>query len=360
MNSGGAERVASSLVNAWAERGDSVTLLVTYSGKGECFYALSEKVSLVYLADEAGCVGRGIRAYLLRFIALRRFIKANNPEFVVSFLTNVNIAAVLTAFGLGCRVLVSERIFPPLLPVGRIYDRLRLITYPLAYRVVMLTSEGMDWLRRRMPGAKGIVIPNPVHYPLPDMEPRLRPENYVPVGNKLLLAVGRLDRQKGFDVLLESFASLTIKYPHWTLVVLGEGPERDRLIAQVERLGLEGRVLIPGRAGNVSDWYTRADVYVMSSRFEGFPNTLVEAMAHGCAVVSFDCDTGPRDIIRDGMDGILVSPVADVPALSGALDRLMGDDAERQRMALLSVDVRERYSTDNILKLWDAVFESER
>jgi glycosyltransferase involved in cell wall biosynthesis len=98
----------------------------------------------------------------------------------------------------------------------------------------------------------------------------------------------------------------------------------------------------------------------MSSRFEGFPNTLAEAMAHGCAAVSYDCDTGPRDIIRHEQDGLLVTPVGDVAALTSALDRLMGDDVERERMALRAIEVRERYSLQRILTLWDMEFEKTK
>ncbi len=109
-------------------------------------------------------------------------------------------------------------------------------------------------------------------------------------------------------------------------------------------------------AGNVGDWYQRADLYVMSSRFEGFPNTLVESMAHECAAVSYDCDTGPRDIIRHGVDGLLVSPVGDVPALAEALHQLMQDDEVRQRMRQRAIEIRERYSLKAILTLWDKLF----
>jgi len=120
---------------------------------------------------------------------------------------------------------------------------------------------------------------------------------------------------------------------------------------------LETRVHLPGQAGNVSNWYQRADLYVMSSRHEGFPNTLIEAMAYGCAVVSYDCDTGPRDIIRHGDDGLLVGPVGDVPALASTLDQLMLDDEARQRMGQKAIDVRERYSVENVLRMWERVID---
>ena len=154
-----------------------------------------------------------------------------------------------------------------------------------------------------------------------------------------------------------SFATLAKRYADWDLVILGEGPLRGALELQINALGLESRVYLPGGVGNVGDWYARADLYVMSSSFEGFPNTLVEAMAHGCAAVSYDCNTGPRDIIRDGEDGMLVNPVGDVAALTSALDQLMGDDERRERMAQKAVDVRERFSQASILAMWDELFD---
>lgn len=356
MESGGAERVAANLVNAWAAQGSEVTLLVTFSGRGECFYTLAEQVKLIYLADLLPMSGNGRgRNYWRRFSVLRRLIREMRPDVMVSFLTNVNVAAILASLGLPCRVIVSERVFPPRFPVGPVWTVLRRLTYPLAAQVVMQTREGLAWLTSRIPGARGAVIPNPVQYPMQKGAPVLPADDRGGAGRRLLLAVGRLDRQKGFDLLIEAFSDLAIRNPSWDLVILGEGVERGALERRIEALGLQGRAMLPGQAGNVGDWYARADLYVMTSRFEGFPNTLLEAMAHGCAVVSYDCDTGPRDIIRHGEDGLLVSPAGDVAALTYALARLMGDDAQRIRMATRAVEVRQRYSMESVLALWDAL-----
>ena len=220
----------------------------------------------------------------------------------------------------------------------------------------MLTSEGLEWLGQVIPRAHGVVIPNSLLYPLPVTEPRLVPEDTMGSDRKLLLAVGRLSGEKAFDVLLAAFALLFDSNPSWDLVILGEGSLRSDLESQTRGLGLTGRVHLPGRAGNVGDWYSRADLYVMSSRFEGFPNTLGEAMAHNCAAVSYDCDTGPRDLIRHGVDGLLVKPVGDVSALAKALAQLMQDDALRAHMAAKASEVRLRYSIESISSMWDKLF----
>jgi len=118
---------------------------------------------------------------------------------------------------------------------------------------------------------------------------------------------------------------------------------------------LAGRVFLPGWIGNLGEWYERADLYVMSSRFEGFGNTLAEALSYGLAAVSFDCDTGPRDIIRHEVDGLLVPP-ENVARLSNALDRLMGDPVLRQSFGKRAIEVRERFSMERIAGMWEQLF----
>jgi len=355
MSTGGAERVAANLVNAWAARGDKVTLLVTYSGRGESHYAVSDQVRLCYLADEVGTRGRGLSTYIRRYLALRAHLRAMQSGVAVSFLTNVNVAALLAGCCLGKPVIVCERSYPPQLPVGLVWSWLRRWTYPLASRVAMLTSEGVGWLQREIPRARGVVMPNPVPYPLPVNTPEVQPIDVVQTDRKVLLAVGRMSEEKGFSGLIEVFASLAEQCAEWDLVILGDGPLRPVLEQQVQAGGLGTRVLMPGRVGNVGAWYERADLYVLSSRVEGFPNTLGEAMAHGCAAVSYDCDTGPRDLIRHEVDGLLVPP-GEQAALASALGRLMQDDTLRVQLAVRALEVRTRYSMQRVLSLWDELF----
>jgi len=358
MGPGGAERVAALLANAWVERGYAVTLVVTYAGGVECFYPLSRNVRLLFLANLGARAGRGALAYWTRLNALRSLIAQLRPDVVVSFLSRVNIAAVIASAGLRNALIVCERTFPPSFPLGRIWELLRRVTYPRASRVVMVSSEGLNWLESHIPSAKGVHIPNPVVYPLPGGTPVVAPEHVIQPHRKVLLAVGRLDRGKQFDRLLKSFANLATDFSEWDLVIVGDGPERARLEQQALKLNLTRRTVLLGPVGNLGDWYRRADLFVMSSRFEGFPNSLAEAMAHGCTAVSYDCDTGPRDIIRHGVDGLLVGPVGDVKALTQALRRLIANDVERARFAARAVEIRERFSMERILGMWDALFES--
>lgn len=355
MQSGGAERIAALLCNHWVAQGHDVTLMPTFSGRGDCQFYLDQRVKLDYLADHVGKTSRNPRTLLQRFFALRTTLRVYRPDVVVSFLTQVNIAALLAAIGLAVPVVVSERIYPPMMPMAWYWRGLRRLLYPNAKHVVVQTEQILEWIRKCCPTANGRVIPNPVVYPLPSSEPALSVYDLLKSGRQHVIAAGRLDDQKGFNNLIRAFVRLRDEFADWDLVILGEGEERLHLEVLVRDLGLQGRVYLPGRVGNVSDWYESSDLYVMSSRFEGFPNTLVEAMAHGLPVVSVDCPTGPRDIIHPGVDGLLVDPGSGVSGLAHAMGRLMADDELRQAMKEQAVKVRERYSIERIGALWDEV-----
>jgi glycosyltransferase involved in cell wall biosynthesis len=217
----------------------------------------------------------------------------------------------------------------------------------------MQTEQGRQWCQQICGGTAVQVIANPVMIPLAQSGRKISPHTVFKKECSVLLAVGRLEAQKGFDLLINAFQTLVHRYPEWNLVILGEGNEQQQLMAQRDAAGLEQRVYMPGRVGNIAEWYECADVYVMSSRFEGFPNTLLEAMAHGLAAVSFDCETGPRDIIRDGVDGILVNPERGISGLSEALESIMTDRGRREAMGNAATYVREQFSMEKIGQLWD-------
>ena len=178
---------------------------------------------------------------------------------------------------------------------------------------------------------------------------------YWPDGTRRILAVGRLAAVKGYSRLLSAFHRVALRFPDWSLTILGEGPERRALEQQVRELDLEGRVSMPGNVNSPSDWMAEADFLVMSSHHEGFPCVLGEAMACGLPVISFDCDSGPRDIIRHEVDGLLVTP-DDISGLAAAMERLMSDEGARARMASRATEIRDRYGLEIILNQWDELF----
>ena len=268
-------------------------------------------------------------------------------------MTTANILLALAAKGLGIPAVGSERIHPPMLPLGTVWEWLRQHIYGQLDMLVALTKESAVWLKANTKIQKIEIIPNTVNYPITPQPPVIKPKF---VSNSFnLIAVGRLSYQKGFDRLIQAFSTLASRFPEWNLTILGEGDCRQILEQQIAELGLEQRVSMPGVVGNLGDWYTEADLYVMTSLFEGFPNALGEAMSYGLPVISVDCDTGPRDIIRHQVDGLLV-PQNDHHALVETLKMLMGDKMLRQQYAERSVEIRERLSIENISSLWEVLF----
>ena len=288
--------------------------------------------------------------------ALRRVLREVQPAVALSAMHTANVVLALAAHGLpGVRTVGSEHNFPPKAPMGVVWETLRRHAYGHLHAVVALTHECAHWLERHSHARRVPVIPNPVVWPLSQHAPLVNPATSCAPGRQILLGVGRLSEEKNFTTLIAIFARLAPLHPDWDLVILGEGAQRAALSAQVQAGGLGQRVFLPGSVGNVGDWYARASLYAMSSHFEGFPNTLVEAMAYGLPAVSFDCDTGPRDIIRHGIDGVLVAP-GDVEGMASTLDTLMRDSRARARFAQRAVDARERFSMEKISRMWETVF----
>lgn len=357
LRGGGAERVTANLANYWAGKGWEVTV-VTLASCNLDFYTLHlavKRISLNLAGDSVNVVV-GVWQNLRRVMALRRVLHKMQPDIALGMMTAANVLLALSALGLSIHTVGSEHVHPTQYSLNALWERLRRRTYGWLDAVTALTNESADWLQAQTNVRRVMVIPNAAPWPLLVQVPKINPESVCQAGRKILLAVGRLETQKGFDWLLEAFACLADTHSDWDLVILGEGSLRTMIEDQVQMARLDKRVFLLGQVGNVGEWYARADLYVMSSRFEGFPNTLTEALTYGLPAVSFDCDTGPRDIIRPEVDGLLV-PVGEVDGLVAALGRLMGDAALRERFSERAVEARERFSVERIAGMWEKLFD---
>jgi len=355
LSTGGAERVTSNLANYWAEKGWDISI-VTITGRELDFYQLHPAIRRVALPIDADSSNlfEAIKNNYCRIKGLRNVLQQQKPDVALAMMTTSNILLALASQGLNIPVLGSERIYPPMFPLGRMWEWLRRRSYGHLDAVIALTGESAGWLKKRTNVKTVVIIPNAVAYPIAAYEPKVSPE--IPNDYCLsLIAVGRLDTQKGFERLLCVFAELAPRFPDWHLTILGEGDARVALENMRLKLNLEKRVSLPGVVGNLGEWYESADLFVMTSLFEGFPNTLAEAMAHGLPVVSVDCDTGPRDIIRHQIDGLLV-PQNNHAVLVDALATLMSDKALRDQYATRAIEVRERFSMKKIAEMWEELF----
>lgn len=354
MEGGGAERVAATLANGWVGQGWSVTLIATFSGRGNCTYPLSPAVRLVYLADLVQKRTFRIASQFDRLFALRRLIESCKPELIISFLPHVNVACVLAAAGTRVPLIVSERTNPALDREATSAQRiLRRCLYRFADAVVIQTASVEQAVRDCAPGIGRVaVIPNPVPPSLP-----VRSAPFHLNGRHRLIACGRLVPEKQFLQLIEIFALLALECSDWDLWIWGEGPQRALLERAVRAHALDDRVFIPGRSDTLWAEMLRSDLFVMTSALEGFPNALLEAMGIGLPAVSFDCEFGPREIMNGGSVGILVTP-NDWQELGSSLRLLMSDSTQRADLGSRgSAFVRDHYAMNRVMGLWQNLMD---
>lgn len=354
LAAGGAERSVVLLSEGFLRRQHDVTIVSLYGSAVDSFN-LPEGANRLALdiAADSRSFARALWNNVNRLAALRKAIHATRPDIVISHMSQTNVLCKLALSSTGCPVVLVEHSDPASNTRKKIWRLLRHVVYPHAATLVSV-SHGINDYFKWLPESKRVVIPNPVstiEAEIPSGEHCAGPE----ANKKCVVAMGRLIPVKGFDRLLSAFAVLAHKHANWVLVILGEGELRSDLEQQIKSLGLTGRVQLNGFVSNPFATLRKSEFFVMSSRSEGFPYALLEAMSCGLPAVAMDCATGPREIIRDGIDGILV-PKGDVKALAAAMDHLMSDAGERQRLAARAPDVLERFGTDKVIAQWEALF----
>lgn len=343
---GGAEKIIALMANFWAQRGVRVSVLTFDDPSEPLFFETDPGIHLHRLSLKRRSSGpiAAINRNLRRVRILRRAICTENPDIVISFITAMNVLVLLASTGLQKPVIVCERSVPGVTPERFLWKLLSRLLYRRAASIVVQSRRAAEYFlptfERRLR-----IIPNPV---LRTGVVRVRRDHNL----HELIALGRFSEEKCFDNLISAFSKVADVHPDWYLTIYGDGPLRAELQAQVLRLGLTERVSLPGNIKDVSAKLAKADLFALTSRFEGFPNALCEAMATGLPVISTNCPGGVGDLVRDGEDGILV-PVNDVEALAEALHHLMSNPAERERLGGRAREVTERFDVDRIMELWD-------
>ena len=336
----GAERVVSLLSLEWSKSCEVVVVLFDGSDPA---YEWGGRLVDLQLAGRTR-IGTRARVALRGVGRLARLLRLEQPDRIVSFMEPANFPSAIGAAvaGMSQRLTVSVHHDPTKLP----WFRRALIPwiYRLPFRVVAV-SEGVRSALESMgvPAGKLSTIHNPVARRA-EVDP-----TGPPFPGRYILGAGRLRGEKGFDRLLRAFAGLTVADVH--LVILGEGSERGKLIELSHELGLGERVHLPGVVSDIESWYRHAECFVLSSRTEAWAMVLVEAMAHGCPVVSFRCDYGPAEIIDDGRNGILVTE-GDVGALATAVARVIEDGTLRRRFVTAGRERAAGFDVTEIAPRW--------
>lgn len=345
LGPGGAEKVLTLLANAWARQGSRVTL-VTLDGTTGAFFPLD--LSIDRLATET-FVGRpGLIFRLIRdALKLRRIVRRTSPDAVVSFINSTNVLVLLALLGTRYPRIVSERSDPAIAPLSVVWRVLRWMLYPTADRVVVQTSSAAEFFGGGM-ARRLAIIPNPVVTPSDDT-----PAD-VEVPRPVVVSLGRFTEEKRFVDLVDAFAMVAPRHPEWSLVIAGDGPLRAGLERHIEMLGLSGRVRLPGVTKAPAALLQRADIFVLPSRFEGFPNALCEAMALGRPVIATDCPSGPRHIVLHDSNGLLVPPMQPA-ALAESIEELIGSPERRAALGAGAASITEKFAIGSILDDWTVV-----
>ncbi len=340
LGAGGAERVIALLSRHWIAMGVRVTILSFDDEDAPIYHDFDAGVQFRRLGSGRPGIGRAIH----RIGTIRRILRRERPDLLVSFLTKINFLALVASVGTHIPVVVAERNNPQR-QQAHIGWRMGLaLLYPRAARIICQTQASLRCLPRGV-ASSAKVIPNPI-VPLAMRSGRAK-------SVRQLVAVGRLTHQKGFDILIDAFARVAGKHREWSLDIWGEGPDAAALLAQIARLGMEQRITLRGLSALPGGWIVEADAFVLPSRYEGFPNVLGEALAAGLPALAADCAFGPADLVTHGENGLLVN-AEDVDALADGIDLLLGDAGLRERLGMAAAGVRDRFSAAKIATLWDA------
>lgn len=342
-NSGGTERVTTVLANYFSEIKHYDISILTINNTGRNFFTLNNQVKVEHLHKKK--CNRYTR-YIQNLFLIRKFYNKHHPDYWIDVCSALSLMSIPALYKTNVKVITWEH-FNANVEWNPITSPLaRKIAVKYAYKVITLTRTDKKIYENRFKSNNVLCIPNPITI-----------DKNSPICNIMshtVLAIGRLEKQKGFDMLLQIWSKTKCKDNGWNLRIIGKGKEKENLNNLIQSLNLSDTVSINTPTSNITTEYTNASIYVMSSRFEGLPLVLIEAASCGMPIISFDCETGPRDIINDGENGILIKPF-NLEDFAKELDYLTENENIRQRFSENAKNSVLRFDINAISALWDNI-----
>lgn len=365
----GTERVIADKINYLAKKGYDITLITYEQGQHPLAYALHPNIQHIDLDTRFFTLYK--HSLISRFICFRRLkmlfrkklqeiVDQQKPDYVITTTYSLKVAKDILKVKGNAKTMMESHISHDSVIrhydfkrnsinrfIFKLYDNSNLRTLQKYDSFIALTeNDASQWEKS---GVKAKVIPNPVtDYP-----------NYIDTSKTChyrIIAVGRLNHQKGFDKLIDAFSLITNKHPLWRIDIYGQGELESELNHQIINYKLQDRIAIHQPIKDIYKEYLRSDFYVLSSNFEGFGLVLIEAMSCGLPVVAFDCPYGPNEIISDKNDGFLVQN-GNINQLSERMEWLMTHESERAEMGVHARNSAKRYEISHIMPTWEALFK---
>lgn len=347
-NSGGTERVTCLLANKLIGLNYNVDI-ISLSGKGQSAFVFDHRIRIHYLYEKKPSFKKN---YFECIYKIRKILKYSNVEILIDVDSILTVFSRFSVIGLNLKHICWEHFnFEEDLGVKfRKWGR-RLAASHCDYIVTLTEKDKELWTKGlKKIRANIIAISNPSPYENIQSFPKLE--------NKTAIALGRLTYQKSFNFLLEAWAKVYRVYPDWRLLIIGSGEDENNLKLQAKELGLDQVVQFVAVTQNVIQYYENASLYCMSSRFEGLPMVLLEAQAFGLPIVSFDCNTGPSDLIDHDKNGYLVE-CFDTKIFADSIVKVIElNDSEYKFMCLQAKEKNKEYYCDNIVNQWVKVLEN--
>lgn len=338
LNRGGAERVVSLLSQEFERLGYEVKI-VLFDNKVK--YEHGGNILNIQTPPSSNYIIKLIRLFR-RVSRLKKIFKSERPDFIFSFMESCNFASILT----GQEVVISIRNNPN--KKNNWYQKILIKTlykFKNVRKIVTVSKEIENILNEQYQLSNTITILNPVVFD----------DNYTVQENlsyyqPYIVSVGRLNTQKNFSMLIGAYNNTKAK-DEVKLLIVGDGGERSALEKLIKELNLQNKVFLIGQKDNVKDYYLQSELYILSSRFEGFPNVLIEALSNGCTCIATDCPTGPNEIIQNNINGILVKNENEAE-LTKAIDRIYFDNKLKIELKNNAINSIKHLRLNKIAQKW--------
>ena len=342
LSGGGTERVVCNLANYLTEKGHVVEIITM--AEEDSTYGLSKAVEIKPLLKRTER-RNAVYNFLIRLSRLKEYMNSSDTDEYLVMLPTTVILLLFLRRHTNAPIIVSERADPSRIHIVKRFLLKRLAKYASGY--VFQTEDAGKWYAKYIKGIRTVVIPNAINK---EFIGRRRNNSET---SKRIVAVGRFTEQKNFKLLIESFSEIYKEYPDYRLVLYGEGPQKDELQDLAHRLGISEAVEMPGYVSDIQEKISNATMFVLSSNYEGIPNSLMEAMALGLPCIATDCPVGgPRLLIDNGKNGLLVR-TGDKGELVASIRKLLSNHELSETIGNNAVQITERLHPDIIYREWE-------